>query len=123
MGAWHGDLNPGNARLGRTRSLVWDWERFQHGVPLGLDLLHHDLHVDLTVTGSAPADAALRLLAGAPAALAPLGVGPAEAAVTARAYLLALAARYLHDQQSEAGAQLGRVETWLLPALDATPPA
>ena len=119
LGAWHGDLNPGNVALVEEQSLVWDWERFEHGVPLGFDLLHHDLHRDVTMAQVPPPEAARRLLAAAAATLAPLAVGPAEAEATARLYLLALAARYLRDRQSEAGGGLGSVETWLLPALDA----
>lgn len=121
LGAWHGDLNPGNVALLEGRSLVWDWERFGQGVPLGFDILHHDLHHAVTVAGVPPSTAALRLLAGAPTTLASLGVAPRAAQATGRLYLLALAARYLHDQQSEAGAELGDIESWLLPALDAAP--
>ena len=35
----------------------------------------------------------------------------------ARLYLVEIAARYLLDGQAAAGARLGRVEHWLLPAL------
>lgn len=120
-GAWHGDLNPGNIALVEGRCLVWDWERFEQGVPLGFDVLHHDLHRAVTVTGTPPPLAARRLLTEAPTRLAGLGVAPAAATVTARLYLLALAARYLRDHQSEAGSELGDVDSWLLPALDAPP--
>ena len=119
LGSWHGDLNPGNMALLGQRSLVWDWERFAQGVPVGFDVLHHDLHHDVTMAQVPPAVAAGRLLAAAPSVLDALGLDPAAADATARLYLLALAARYLRDQQSEAGAELGSVESWLLPALDA----
>jgi len=119
LGAWHGDLNPGNVALVQHRPLVWDWERFEPGVPRGFDVLHHDLHRDVTVARVPPAQAAGRLLAAAEQVLAPLGVAPAHARATARLYLLSLAGRYLRDRQSEAGGGLGAVETWLLPALDA----
>lgn len=119
MGAWHGDLNPGNIALLPTRSLVWDWERFEHGVPLGFDVLHHDLHSTITLGRTRPARAARRLIRGAARSLAELGIDPVAADVTVRVYLLTLAARYLRDRQSEAGAVLGDVDTWLLPALDA----
>jgi len=120
LGSWHGDLNPGNIALLPQRSLVWDWERFEQGVPLGFDVLHHDLHRDVTMAQVPPAQAARQLLDTAAPALAPLGLGPQEAEATARLYLLTLAARYLRDQQSEAGGGLGPVDVWLLPALDAT---
>lgn len=123
-GAWHGDLNPGNVALVPGRSMVWDWERFERDVPLGFDVLHHDLHHAVTMVATPPREAAAHLLASAPDRLAGLGVTPDAARLTARLYLLALAARYLRDNQAEAGSELGDVETWLLPALDpAGPPA
>ena len=117
LGGWHGDLNPGNVALRAEGPLVWDWERYEDDVPVGSDLLHHDLHRDITERGVAPLEAAQRLLAEAPATLAPLGVGPAAADTTARLYLLAVGARYLGDKQAEAGAVLGLVDTWIVPAL------
>ena len=43
-----------------------------------------------------------------------------EAQATAVGYLAELATRYLADWQVEAGARLGDVRAWLLPALDRT---
>lgn len=121
VAGWHGDLNSGNFALVAGPCPVWDWERYERDVPLGFDLLHHDLHEAITVGGQEPRAAAGDLLAGAPEVLAPLGI-PADAArLTAHAYLLTLAARYLADDQQGAGADLGRVHEWLLPALDAHP--
>ncbi|MBM9458559.1 hypothetical protein JK386_01445 [Nocardioides sp. zg-536] len=43
-GAWHGDWTPWNMAAGRGgRVLVWDWERFETGVPVGLEPLHYAL--------------------------------------------------------------------------------
>lgn len=43
--AWHGDFTPGNIALGPDgRLLVWNWERFDVGVPFGFDALHHFFH-------------------------------------------------------------------------------
>lgn len=117
VGHWHGDLNPGNVALVAGPCPVWDWERFERGVPVGFDLLHHDLHAGITEDGSAPREAAARLLREAGATLAPLGVGSRAADATARAYLVTLACRYLGDDQRAAGGRLGAVEEWLLPAL------
>ena len=91
-------------------------------MPLGFDVLHHDLHRARHRDRHAgarrgPSPARRGPGAGSPAS----GVRPDAARVTARLYLLALAARYLRDQQTEAGAALGDVESWLLPALDAPP--
>lgn len=117
-GAWHGDLNPGNLALLPGNCPVWDWERFESGVPLGFDLLHHDLHESITIRGVPAGAAAEHLLRGAGSTLAPLGMEPSEADAVARAYLVTLACRYLADDQRGAGADLGRVDEWLIPALD-----
>jgi hypothetical protein len=117
LGSWHGDLNPGNLAVLPDRVLVWDWERFDDGVPIGFDLLHHDLHEAITVKGVAAQTAAHRLLDTAGAVLGKLGVERVAAHATARLYLLALAGRYLRDDQVGAGAPLGRVQDWILPVL------
>jgi hypothetical protein len=120
-GAWHGDLNSGNIALVEGRCPVWDWERFEEGVPIGFDLPHHELHRSVTTQGVAARAAAERLVAQAATTLAPLGVDPAAADLVARAYLVTLACRYLADDQEAAGADLGRVHEWLLPALEEVP--
>lgn len=40
-GAWHGDWTPWNQSRGRGRLQLWDWERFETGVPVGLDRCHY----------------------------------------------------------------------------------
>jgi hypothetical protein len=121
-GAWHGDLNSGNVALVPGVCPVWDWERFETGVPIGFDLLHHDLHEAITVHGVAAETAARRLVREAARTLAPLGVLPATADAVARAYLVTLACRYLVDNQVGAGASLGHVREWLLPSLQEAQP-
>ncbi len=117
LGAWHGDLNPGNVAMDEHECWVWDWERFEEDVPVGFDLLHHDLQRAITVEGQSPSLAARALVANAADVLSPLGV-PAKAAVeVVQLYLLTIAARYLADDQEAAGAALGRVEDWVAPAL------
>lgn len=119
-GAWHGDLNPGNVALTNGRCPVWDWERFTEQVPIGFDLLHHDLHRDITVSGEEPRRAVVHLLANAHELLSPWRLTPEVADTVVRAYLLLLAQRYLADGQARAGTQLGQVADWLLPALEST---
>lgn len=118
VASWHGDLNSGNVALLAEGSLVWDWERFTFGVPLGFDLLHHDLHFEITSKGQSPRVVAADLLASAAERMKPLGITPEVADLTACAYLLTLAQRYIHDRQADHGSSLGRVEDWILPALD-----
>jgi hypothetical protein len=96
--------------------LVWDWERFAVGVPLGFDAVHYALQRGI---GSSPdaAGAVAATLARAGDLVAPFDVPPAAREVTALLYLTDLAARYLTDRQAEAGARLGVLGTWLLPVL------
>ena len=55
VGAWHGDWNAGNCSVVPDAVLVWDWERYETGVPAGFDVLHLSLQSGL---GSVPAGAA-----------------------------------------------------------------
>jgi hypothetical protein len=96
--------------------LVWDWERFTTGVPLGFDAVHHDLQRRIQSTSDAEA-AVEATLGVAPALLEPFEVTGTAARLTALLYLVDLAARYLADRQAEAGARLGVLGTWLLPVL------
>jgi hypothetical protein len=115
LGCWHGDWTPWNSASRDGRVLLWDWERFSGGVPIGFDLLHHDMQTGLAV--DCTPDRVEALLAGAPERLAPLGLTHAQAERTALAYAIELASRYLVDDQTGAGAEVGDVGRWLLPVL------
>jgi hypothetical protein len=119
LGAWHGDWTPWNSAAVGGTLMVWDWERFDTGVPAGFDAVHLELQTDLVNRLADPRASAERCLATAAAVLAPLGLSARQAEVTAMTYLAELATRYLGDRQSEAGARLGDVGAWLLPALRA----
>jgi hypothetical protein len=116
-GCWHGDWNAGNTATLADRMLIWDWERFAAGVPLGYDALHHDLQTAITVGRVPPDEAAASTVARAGALLAPFGVPAGRAPVVAALYLAELGTRYLADGQAAAGAPLGRLDRWLLPVL------
>ncbi|MFI0482436.1 aminoglycoside phosphotransferase [Actinomadura sp. 9N215] len=117
FGAWHGDWTAWNMAALPDTMLVWDWERFGTGVPVGFDAVHYVTQDAITEGGVDPRRAADEGLAGAPEALAPLGLTPDEATLVALLYLAELGTRYLTDRQDEAGARLGRLDTWLLPVL------
>ena len=117
FGSWHGDWTPWNMTLSRGRALVWDWERFETGVPVGFDAVHFWLQGAIIRGGIAPTAAAERAVTAAPEILAPFGLGPGVASRVAVLYLAEIATRYLQDGQAEAGARLGRIGDWLLPAL------
>ncbi|MGW9197785.1 hypothetical protein [Micromonospora chersina] len=119
FGAWHGDWNGGNsAVLADGRVLVWDWERFEADVPVGYDELHRAVQTAIGNDGVEPVEAARALIAGADRALAPFDPDGRGADLVAVLYLVELAARYLRDRQAEAGARLGHVDAWLLPAVE-----
>ena len=116
LGTWHGDWRVTNFCATASTVLVWDWERFATGVPVGYDALH------LWLTTAAPRHADLQGLAkalhtNAPTLLDPFGLDGAQAEVTTTLYLAELGARYLADRQHETSARLGDVATWILPHL------
>ncbi|MGH3241231.1 MAG: aminoglycoside phosphotransferase [Spirillospora sp.] len=117
FGAWHGDWTAWNMAALPEQMLVWDWERFGTGVPVGFDAVHYVTQDAITEHGTDPRQAADEGMAGAPELLAPLGLTPDEATLAALLYLAELGTRYLTDRQDEAGARLGRLDTWLLPVL------
>ena len=90
LGAWHGDWTPWNMACTSGGLLLWDWERFAGGVPVGFDALHYQLQSDVVTARADPALAAAGLVERAPDLLAPLEVGAAagpadRAAVPGRA--------------------------------------
>ena len=117
LGAWHGDWTPWNCASVAGRLLVWDWERFERGVPLGFDALHFDLQRAVVGRNADPRVAVAGCIARAGELLAPFGIGDEAARVVALSYLMALATRYLQDGQAQAGARLGVLGQWLLPEL------
>jgi hypothetical protein len=122
FGAWHGDWAPWNMAMVADTILVWDWERFATGVPIGFDALHFRLQRSIAAASRGESDVAGvavgALLDDAAELLLPLGVVGADAVeVIALLYLIDLAVRYLTDRQQEAGGRLGALATWVLPAL------
>jgi hypothetical protein len=115
-GSWHGDWAPWNMANLADALLVWDWERFAQGVPVGFDAVHHELQRRIQASDDATG-AVEATVRRAGDLLAPFGVDPAARELTALLYLVDLAARYLTDRQAEAGARLGVLGTWLLPVL------
>lgn len=117
-GSWHGDWAPWNMACTTSSLLVWDWERFAPGVPIGFDAVHYDLQRRLD-RGAPPGPAVDSTTARSARLLAPFGVDEEAAKITGLIYLVDLATRYLEDRQAEAGARLGVLGNWLLPVLTA----
>jgi hypothetical protein len=118
-GAWHGDWAPWNMANTGLGLLVWDWERFTVGVPLGFDALHHWLQAEVGPGHRDPLRAAVACVEQAAGLLGPFGIAAPQARLTALLYLADLATRYLVDQQAKAGARRGSPGTWLIPAITA----
>src|SRR5262252_430090 len=117
FGTWHGDWSPWNMASTTDGLLVWDWERFADGVPVGFDALHYWLQSQVGPQHRDPLAAATDVIEHAAPLLAPFGVDVVHARLTAALYLADVATRYLVDRQAQAGAPLGAPGTWLIPAL------
>jgi hypothetical protein len=57
FGSWHGDWTPWNMTRVDGSLFVWDWERAEGPVPIGLDLVHFDFDVRVKIHGQSPAHA------------------------------------------------------------------
>jgi phosphotransferase family enzyme len=118
FGAWHGDWAPWNMAKTTRGLMVWDWERFSLGVPLGFDALHHWLQTEVRGGRHAPRVVAARCIESAPHLLASFEIAAQQARLIASLYVSDLATRYLFDRQALAGAPLGDPGAWLIPALE-----
>jgi hypothetical protein len=116
-GSGHGDWTPWNMATLRDTLLVWDWERFAAGVPLGFDALHYAFQDAVVRQGADPKAAMTQTIERAAPLLAEFRVPVESVRPTALLYFADIGVRYLTDRQAEAGTRLGRVEQWLLPVL------
>jgi hypothetical protein len=117
FGASHGDWTQWNMANTDHGLLVWDWERYTCGVPLGFDALHHWLQGEVDRGRRDPLVAASECIERAEHLIAPFGDAAKEPRLTATLYLIDLATRYLTDRQAQAGAPRGAPGTWLIPAI------
>ena len=114
--SWHGDWSPWNMAWRGRRVQVWDWERFETGVPVGMDRLHYVLSA-LARTEGFSAPTIIRAL-GLPTARE--YVRPTQQDVLGLVYLATIVNRYLtgchHEHagsvQARAAAALEAL-TWL----------
>ncbi len=116
LGAAHGDWTPWNMAWSSQRLEVWDWERFEHGIPQGFDVAHFAASsVRVSDAGAAGEDA---FLAGLPGLLQRCGVDPALTDPVLALYLLRAAGRYAADlSQVPVAAGEHRLD-WVLRLLD-----
>lgn len=118
FGAWHGDWAPWNMAAHDGRVMLWDWERFETGVPVGFDALHFELQKLIRVDGSTPRAAVVDLTRRARELLAPFAVPADSPDLVVALYLLHLGARALHHEHDAASTRRGPIDTWLLPGLE-----
>ncbi len=116
FGSWHGDWGPWNMGMKDGSLQLWDWERYDAEVPLGLDGLHfiaQRVHAQHDVEAAQEAD----FLSAVPAALAPFGVDPALHDVTVRLYLLEMAVRYVDALRHGARPDFAQRTAWVVSLL------
>jgi hypothetical protein len=118
FGAWHGDWAPWNMTVSQGRVLLWDWEHFETGVPVGFDAVHHAVQAAVARQGVAPRSAVATVSDDSRTLLAPFEVATGDAALTVLLYLLEIATRYVEDgEQRLDGTSMGRLGAWLQPTL------
>ncbi len=114
LGSWHGDWAPWNMAQAHGRVLVWDWEGFGSGVPVGFDACHHEVFDQVTFRGTAPTQAFRSLFDHSEAVLGPMGVEADARPWTALLYAVELATSYLENGEAVvAGTVLSRLDDWL----------
>lgn len=94
FGSWHGDWTPWNMTRVDGTLYVWDWERAEGSVPVGLDLMHFDFDVRVKIEGR-PAEQAIHasVLASAPR-LEALGLPSGLEHLLATLHLLEMTLRF-----------------------------
>ena len=120
-GSWHGDWTPWNMARSGQRVLLWDWERFETDVPIGLDRCHYLVNAITRRRGTS--DETIR------AGLAAAGATPDTPGSPSHAlgalYLLAVAGRYLPLAEGPRGSDIAprgdqvleTLSSWLQPFL------
>ncbi len=116
FGAWHGDWAPWNMTTADGRVLVWDWEGFEEGVPLGFDAVHYEVQREVVDGSGVPAKALAGVVSDLPRWLAPFGVDTATGLLVVLLYVMHLSTGYL--ESGEGATRLAQLETWLAPELD-----
>jgi hypothetical protein len=94
FGGCHGDWTPWNMGRRSGRLIVWDWERFHTGVPVGIDLAHFAFMVALRQRNQSPDEAQAHVLESLPARLEELNVSASLAPLVLRLHHVEMALRF-----------------------------
>lgn len=120
IGSWHGDWAPWNMARSGSEVLVWDWEGFRTGVPVGFDACHYVVNEQVTFRGTAPTRAFRDLFEHGESVLGPMGVDSDARTWTALLYVIELATSYVENGEAAvAGTVLSRLDDWLEETLQA----
>jgi hypothetical protein len=116
FGAWHGDWGPWNMSWLGGIPQVWDWERYQHGVPVGLDAVHYRAFPALLQVGHAGLATTALDGAAARAVGEVLGKSAGNREITAviDSYLLEIATRFAADAGINHTEPTGVAASWYL---------
>ena len=114
LGAWHGDWTPWNMSRRRGRLQLWDWERFETGMPPGLDRCHYGINTVVRRDGLEHASVMRGLeLAGVS------NVPGSEDHLVGAAYLASITCRYLRGAETHLGDMISGRSQVMLEALSA----
>jgi hypothetical protein len=117
MGCWHGDWAPWNMTTAAGEMLVWDWETFAAGIPLGFDRVHYGLQSAVVLDGVPAAAAVAQAADRAGTELAAFDVPADSRRLVVLIYLLHLVAGFL--ETGERNSRLARLDSWAPAALPA----
>lgn len=93
---WHGDFGPWNMARTSSAPMVWDWERFDPGMPRGMDAVHFLVHREIAGAGEEGLPIHRLLSASAQALKSCGGSVPATSTpVLLATYLLTYAVRFV----------------------------
>jgi hypothetical protein len=98
FGRSHGDWTPWNMCIADGRLFVWDWERSEDDVPMGLDAAHFDFEVRAKIKGEPPDRAVRGSLMRARRSLQRMGIDGSLAPLLARLHLIEMSLRFQEGQ-------------------------
>jgi hypothetical protein len=101
IGCWHGDWVPWNMTWHGDRVLLWDWEHFDEGVPVGFDGIHYRAQQLRMSKGTDRATEDLWVHDATEWLLDTFQLGPRQIRAVVLAYLLEINLRYLRDRADD----------------------
>lgn len=112
LGSWHGDFSPWNMASDGSTTQVWDWERFEQRVPVGLDAAHY--RIQHAVASLQEHSIAWQLVTrDVGEVLTACGQAEQHADVVAGTYLVMICRRYVGDAVEGPTPELHRRISWL----------